>query len=210
VNRRQEQKSLTRGRILDVARARFIAVGYAATTIRDVASEADVSIGSVHAHFVDKAALLRACLYDDIAKAVSRIWETLDERKPLLDQLVQCAQVLYESYARHPELSRAMLTETFFPKAGEGSEHLLEPFLDGVARLFQRAEERGEIRLRGGDPAPSAEAFFCLYFMVLVGGLAGAYGQARSARKRAEAWAAKLGQLLELQLVGVGLASSSP
>ncbi len=206
---RNLQKRETRQRILEVARAHFVEAGYAATTIRSIASAAGVAVGSIHAHFPDKSALLSACLYEDIARAQRRIWQTLDHEATLQEQLGHCAGVLYESYARHPELSRAMLTETLFPKSATESDELLSGFLARVRGLFDEAKRRGEITLQEAHIPAAAEAFFCLYICVLLGGLAGSYGQARSSRARARLWRQKFDQLLQVQLQGVGAAADS-
>ena len=49
---------MTRRRILDAARHRFFEDGYAATTLRAVAEEADVAVQTVYAVFGSKAAIL--------------------------------------------------------------------------------------------------------------------------------------------------------
>src|SRR5690606_20984286 len=130
--KRAEQQAETRERVLQAARAWFVERGFDATTIRDVAATAHVSVGTVHAHFVDKPALLRACLYDDIARAVARVWSSMDDEAPLLDQLTHCATVLYQSYAAHPELSRCMFAATPFPSPKDEPDALLRSFMAGI------------------------------------------------------------------------------
>jgi AcrR family transcriptional regulator len=58
-NRRAEQARQTRSEILDAARRRFAEVGYAATTIREVAAEAGVSVQTVYDSVGSKAELVR-------------------------------------------------------------------------------------------------------------------------------------------------------
>jgi AcrR family transcriptional regulator len=58
--RRQEQAQENRARVLGAARARFLADGYAATTIPGVARDAGVSVQTVYKAFGNKAGLLRA------------------------------------------------------------------------------------------------------------------------------------------------------
>ncbi|HEV2377999.1 MAG TPA: helix-turn-helix domain-containing protein [Streptosporangiaceae bacterium] len=58
--RRQEQARENRARVLGAARARFLADGYAATTIPAVAREAGVSVQTVYKAFANKAGLLKA------------------------------------------------------------------------------------------------------------------------------------------------------
>ncbi len=57
---RQEQARRTREAILDVARRRFLADGYATTTLPSIAEEVGVSLDTVHKAFGGKAGLVRA------------------------------------------------------------------------------------------------------------------------------------------------------
>jgi AcrR family transcriptional regulator len=57
---RAEQAAVTTRRILDAARRRFGDAGYAATTLREIASEAGVAVQTVYAVFGSKANMLRA------------------------------------------------------------------------------------------------------------------------------------------------------
>ena len=50
----------TRARVLDVARERFLANGYAATTVAAIAAAADVSVETVYKSYGGKAGLVRA------------------------------------------------------------------------------------------------------------------------------------------------------
>lgn len=57
---RAEQAAVTKRRIIDAARRAFGDAGYAATTLREIASEAGVAIQTVYAVFGSKANILRA------------------------------------------------------------------------------------------------------------------------------------------------------
>lgn len=200
---REAQKERTREHILVAARARFLADGYERATIRDIARDAGVSVGSVHAHFGDKRALLRAGLHDGLARALDRLWETLDPDAPLPDQLLHCARALFESYAKQPALSRVMVAQTLFPAPGDPPDELIGPYLARVASLFEAAAARGEVALGDGTAVQAAQTFFSLYLSTLVGGLGGAFGAARSARARAELWSAQVEPLVELLVDGL-------
>lgn len=58
--RRQEQATATRGAVLEAARALFLAQGYAATTVAQVARRAGVNADTVYAAVGRKSELLRA------------------------------------------------------------------------------------------------------------------------------------------------------
>lgn len=57
---RQAQARRTREAILDIARRRFLANGYAATTMASIAGEAGVAVDTAHKAFGGKAGLARA------------------------------------------------------------------------------------------------------------------------------------------------------
>jgi AcrR family transcriptional regulator len=57
---RAEQVAQTRQALVDAARTRFGAAGYAATSIDDIARDARVTIGALYHHFRTKAALFEA------------------------------------------------------------------------------------------------------------------------------------------------------
>ena len=60
----------TRARVLEAALASFRAKGYAATTLRDIAAEADVSLGLTYRYFRSKEDLVVA-LYAEISEKVA-------------------------------------------------------------------------------------------------------------------------------------------
>src|SRR5262249_13557996 len=77
-SRRQEQARRSRVAVLREARRRFLADGYAATTVGAIAEGADVSVETVYKAFGNKAGLLKA-VFDvaavgDDEPASSRTW----------------------------------------------------------------------------------------------------------------------------------------
>lgn len=201
---RARRKARTRAAIVTAARDRFVAVGYGATTVRDVADAAGVAVGTVHAHFADKTALLFACFHDQIAGAVALGFDSLDTGAPLIEQLTHIGRVLFAAYARHPALSRVMFGASLFPEGrAPGDDGLLEPFLDAIAELYRAARARGELTRLPDDGRRAAQLFFSCYLTALVGGLAGAYvpdGHPRAA----DHWASALRRLLGGHLAGLG------
>jgi AcrR family transcriptional regulator len=59
-SRRRRQAGQTRERVLDVALARFLSDGFAATTITSIAADADTSADTIYKSFGGKAGLVRA------------------------------------------------------------------------------------------------------------------------------------------------------
>ena len=73
--RRRRDAARTRQLLLDVARARFIRDGYAATTVRDIADDAGVNVALINRYFTSKEGLFEACL----GTAVTDIRQNLEE-----------------------------------------------------------------------------------------------------------------------------------
>lgn len=66
---RQHHAERTRARVLDVARQRLLADGFAATTIAAIASGAGVSVDTIYKTFGGKAGLVRAIHEQDLSGA---------------------------------------------------------------------------------------------------------------------------------------------
>lgn len=75
--RRLEQAQRTRADIAEAARRLFVAQGWAATTVRDVAREAGVSVPTVYAAYQNKTGLVRALA--DAADLAADLPRMLDE-----------------------------------------------------------------------------------------------------------------------------------
>jgi AcrR family transcriptional regulator len=59
---RQRDSAKTRQTLLEAARRRFAIDGYAATTVRDIADDADVNVALIGRYFGSKEGLFEACL----------------------------------------------------------------------------------------------------------------------------------------------------
>jgi AcrR family transcriptional regulator len=91
---REEQAVRTRARILDAASQLFLERGYARTTMKDIAAQADVARDTVHAIFGSKARVLTALIDqrlvpdDSVANVTQRpdalaIRDELDQRRQI-------------------------------------------------------------------------------------------------------------------------------
>jgi AcrR family transcriptional regulator len=78
--RRDQQKAETRTLILTAAKALFVEKNYENTTIRAIAKQAGVAVGTVFVHFPDKSALLAAALYEDIEQVLVEAFATIPQQ----------------------------------------------------------------------------------------------------------------------------------
>lgn len=72
----------TRARLLDIAAGRFLADGYAETTLRGIAAEAGVKAGSIYYHFASKDEMLAAVLDEGIERMAAALDSVLAAAPP--------------------------------------------------------------------------------------------------------------------------------
>ena len=171
-SRRAQQKEETLQLILAAAKKLFAQQGFQKTTIRAIAQEAGVAVGTVFVHFPDKSALLAATLYEEIERAVENAFTSLPAGAPIKTQLLHIARSLFQHYDADRALSRELLRETLFMGGewGQRSRRQAEAFLVRMAELLCRARASGQLP-EDANCQLLATAFFSHYFSVLVTGL---------------------------------------
>lgn len=92
---RERQKADRRSRILEVAKARFQTGGYAATTVEQIAADAEVSAVTVYNYFDSKAGLLLA-LVSESDQLLIRQLNAMIARKPasVIEAVARFGQIL--------------------------------------------------------------------------------------------------------------------
>lgn len=171
---RQAAKDKRRERILSAATRMFVAKGFAGTTIRQIARKARVATGTIFNYAPDKQALLAMVFCREVETVQARAIEEIDADAPFEHQLLTVFGAFYRYYGREPELSRVFLKELMFssqqlPQVATATHG----FMEAVATVVTRAQERGE--LRTDVPPPQAAAIlFTVYWGCLVAWLGGA------------------------------------
>lgn len=169
--RRDQQKAETRALILAAAKTLFVKKNYENTTIRAIAKQAGVAVGTVFVHFPDKPALLAAALYEDIEQVLKEAFATIPQTT-LNAQLLHLAKFLYTYYAQNPSLSRTLVKETMFMSGEWGATLMgqIQRFNIEVSQLFRAAQANGDIPA-DLDCDLSAQIFFSYYWLALFVGL---------------------------------------
>lgn len=119
MNLRQTQKEATRRRVLDAARELFETVGYEETTVREIASQAGVAVGSVFTCFGSKADVLSQVM----AERLEALYGELDLVLPHLrgstaDRLASIFALHYAFETRRTQLFLAHIAAAFSWKPG--------------------------------------------------------------------------------------------
>jgi AcrR family transcriptional regulator len=171
ITRRQQQKEDTRRVILDAAYALFGERGYGQTTMRALARQAGVGLGTIFKHFPDKPSLLVAAYQEDLGKIIAEVVKSMPE-VGIKKQLLHITKGIYGFYGTDPSFSRDLIKEALFLKGphGELLDNQLVAFLKEVAALFQKAIEKGELP-GDTDAQEAALAFGAFYFGGLIMGL---------------------------------------
>jgi AcrR family transcriptional regulator len=161
----RERKKLEKEHaIRNAARTLFTAKGYDATTLREVAELADVGFGTVFAYANDKAGLLAMLFVDDLKSLPPSFGRAIGKR-PILDQLTESFEALYEFWAKSPELSRIVLPQMEFYQPNPFAETILQrrqEIKSDLTKWLAQARLAGRIR-RDVEPAQAAQMIFAIY-----------------------------------------------
>jgi AcrR family transcriptional regulator len=158
---RREQAQLTRGRILDAAWTLFQSQGYARTTIKQIAEEAEVAADTIYAVFGSKPRVLtalidRALTHGEFANVLER-----PESLRVRDERTQRRQI--ELYVRHvAELGRLVRPIFVILRSAAAADPELEAVrkemegyrAENMRRVAGWIAERGKLRMptaRAGD-----------------------------------------------------------
>jgi AcrR family transcriptional regulator len=172
---RAEQAQRTRAAVLDAAGRCFLERGYAATTMKDVAAEAGVSVQTVFGQG-SKASLLLAC----VDRAVVGDDEDVPFRQRALFQRVLQAPERADKLDAAREMARTYVPLTVpmiraFADAAAGDAEIAEAWAEYERRRFQDAGVligAFEPWLREGlDPDRATEIFWALFSHVPIGNL---------------------------------------
>lgn len=114
---REAQKQATRRRVLDAARDLFDEVGFEATTVRNIAQRAGVSVGSVFTTFSSKADILSQVMQDRL----ENLYAELERVGPLLrgstaDRIRSLYALHCDFEMRRPKLFLAHIAAAYNPE----------------------------------------------------------------------------------------------
>ncbi len=145
--RREKQKAETYALILESARFLFETNGFEKTTIRAVASHAEIGLGTIYKHFNNKISLLAAALYDDLLRLFNDAIETIPVDATIQGQFIHLAGFNYRYYTSRPVLSREYLKYIIFVEDdwSKKIEVFDESYSEEVIKLVCEAQRRGEI-----------------------------------------------------------------
>jgi AcrR family transcriptional regulator len=154
--RRERASAVTRASILDAARARLLAEGYANLSTRAVAEAADVPLSQIHYHFGSKQALILAVLAAENDRLLTRQRAMFAEPEPLWRQWERACDFLDEDLrSGYVRILQEMIA------AGWSDAEVAGPvraYLSGWYGLLAEVAERESARRGGLGPFTPTEA----------------------------------------------------
>jgi AcrR family transcriptional regulator len=158
----------TRERILESALALFRRDGFEQTTMREIAAEADVALGSAYYYFASKEALVMAFYERASRQMAEQITDRLSEAQGLANRLKAILDVKFEYFAPNRLFLGALARHAADP------EHPLSPFSKETAHIRHRDLEFFAEALAGSrisspkDLAPYLPNLLWLYQMGVI------------------------------------------
>ena len=165
--RRRRHQHFSREQFLDAAEEIFGRKGYHETTLKEVAEQAEFSVGSVYSFFDNKEDLFRQIFLrrgDQFMPEIRRV--LADDQGGPLDQLHRLVDFEIEWFRRHPHFGRLFLrhaTPSLLPTDGQEAAALVANYDESMALetdLFRRGQATGAFR--DGDPAVLARMLSAL------------------------------------------------
>jgi AcrR family transcriptional regulator len=148
---RAERAAERRGAIIEAAMDEFIARGFAATRLDDVARRAGVAKGTIYLHFKDKESMFEELIRTAIVPMINRLWGTPPQPGASVRDMVEgFAKTFIEEVAttRRGDLVRLIVAEgPRFPTVADFYyREVVTRGLAGMRALIELGIARGEIK----------------------------------------------------------------
>lgn len=176
VGRRERNKARKIERILAAARARFAKRSFQSATMRAIAEDADVAVGTLYTYFRDKVALAEAISAQDLERVTREVMDSLPQTS-VRQQLQHVFGAFYDHHRQDISLARVVVKELSLAE-DSGSTLREERFMAlfvRLAELVTAGQQRGEL-VADVSPFDVAVNAFGLHYFYLVGWLSGQPG----------------------------------
>jgi AcrR family transcriptional regulator len=146
---REQNKIDKLQRIYMAARRQFGEVGYDSATLRDVAKEARVALGTLSFYAESKRELVLLVFNASMPAVIASCREAGAYKGSLSDALIAYFRPAYTAYAKEPELFRVLLRENVFHTTSSHAREfhrVREETMHDLRELLSLARQEGEIR----------------------------------------------------------------
>ncbi len=195
---REQNKVDKLQRIYLAARRQFAEVGYDATTLRDVAKEARVALGTLSFYAESKSELVLLVFNATMPPVFAKCREEGQYKDSLLEALTAYFGPAFKAYSEEPGLFRVLLRENVFHTTSLHSREfhrLRSDTLRDLRKLIDQARENGEIRPYIDLDLTARTIFFLMFASVRI--------WISSGQPKADAGLTELKQMISLLLDGL-------
>jgi len=162
MRRTKEEAAITREQLLEKALAAFSKKGYAATTLADIAKEAEVTRGAIYWHFGSKAELYNTLIREYADRGNVIMQQAIDEGGTLLDILrrvfVRQLEAVEEDSALRAMIELQIFKTGLMPELEEGRQQQIEGSIGLVEMLAGVMEQGVQAGLLRSDVDPKEMA----------------------------------------------------
>ncbi len=165
---REQNKAEKKRRILEAAERLFTSRGFEQTTVRDIAREAGVGLGTVYVYAQDKHGLLDMMSRDDLARVEREAFADIPPG-PLLDRILHVFDHIYAHHARNKPLASVIVRELSFAKDRHQAERAgrFQQFMVRLGGILAAEQKAGRLKA-DAEIIDTALQIFALHFSYLI------------------------------------------
>jgi len=153
MRRTKEEAAITREQLLKKALVVFSKKGYSATTLQDIAQEADVTRGAIYHHFGGKAELYNTLIREYADRGNQIMGQAVSEGGTLLDILrrvfVRQLQAIEDDREMRALMDLYLFKTGLVPELEEGRQQQIESgvgLVEMLAGIMKQGKQQGLLR----------------------------------------------------------------
>jgi AcrR family transcriptional regulator len=150
MGRRETKKDATKKRILGVSLELFQKIGFARTTMRDIARKSGIALGTTYNYFPTKEHLALYFFERALDHVMERYRAEEPPDAPLEERIFLLLSLELEEIAPYEEFLHLIVTHAVVPysrlhPSSMDSQRLKHRYLEFVGRILEEAQDRGEL-----------------------------------------------------------------
>jgi len=172
MGRRETKKEATQKKILEVSLQLFQKMGFARTTMRDVARKCGIALGTTYNYFPTKEHIALYFFEQALDEVMERYRKEEPADAPLDEKIFLLLSIELEKIAPYEEFLNLIVTHAVLPTSrlhpfSRDSQRLKMKYLDFVGGILDRAKEKGEFTALGFD-AMVLSAFWVFHLGIMM------------------------------------------
>lgn len=172
VTRRERKKEATKANIMQTAISLFEKQGFAATTMNQIAEEADVAMGTLYNYFASKEAFVGEYMRQVVAEKHTEISSELAGKATTYEKLRFFCDVSAQWMENNRSFMEVYCLDPWHYCFGPTEKEVPRSGLDEVlAGIFAEGQQKGEIR-RDFSPELLTRQFMAMYYFAILSWLA--------------------------------------